>query len=170
MGWLPCIIQGVRKLVCQLCFEISQSYVDVLQNPFNQLRSDVRQFFGGMKHRVRWSLTFGYVENIFWHNSKNSKRLNSPSLPLPFLPFFLGKFMHCCSFSDSKLHHAMNEASTLPSLNLCTWLPFWEQFWAEQQHTENLLICLKTFFNQNLRNCSHMEAFYTSKKLPNITD
>ena len=30
-------LQGVRKLVCQLYFEISHSYVDVLQIPFNQL-------------------------------------------------------------------------------------------------------------------------------------
>ena len=31
------ILQSVRKLVSYLCFEISLSYVDVLQNPFNPL-------------------------------------------------------------------------------------------------------------------------------------
>ena len=30
-------LQGVRKLMTQLCFEISRLYVDVLQNPFNHL-------------------------------------------------------------------------------------------------------------------------------------
>ena len=38
-------IQGVPKLVCQLCFEISPSYVDVLQNPFNHLNQQCLAIF-----------------------------------------------------------------------------------------------------------------------------
>ena len=43
-------LQGVSRLVLQLCLLISRPYVNITKYCFNHLISDVREFFWGMKH------------------------------------------------------------------------------------------------------------------------
>ena len=67
LNWF--VIQGVQKLVLLFGLLISQLCVTVGGNPFDQLFSDVCQFFGGMIHHYSLIITPPLVANKAWQDS-----------------------------------------------------------------------------------------------------